>query len=181
MTEPGDPRSEADERRLIQRVTLASDTQAFDALVAPYLSRLAGYLRGLAGDDADDLAQKTLLKAWSNLHRFSGEGRFIAWLFRIAQREFLQHLRQHRRYRAAMSDYHASDEAATAQADGTAAAIDVERILASLEPEVRAMLLLSRAVGLTHGEIATLLDKPLGSVKSTISRTTQQLVKTHAA
>ncbi|MEO0574419.1 MAG: RNA polymerase sigma factor [Pseudomonadota bacterium] len=172
--------SEAEEQRLIQRAAYSSDTKAFDTLIVPYVGQLRGYLRGLSGNDsdADDMTQTTLTKAWSQLHRFDGSGRLVAWLFRIAHREFLQNLRSTKRYSNAMTAL-ADEPQARSAADGAAAAIDVQTILASLDPESRAALILSRAMGLTHNEISQTLDKPLGTVKSLINRATQQLVATH--
>lgn len=167
---------------MLQLVIHASDTRAFDSLVAPYVGRLRGYLYSLAKNesDADDLTQTALLKAWSELHRFDSRGRFIAWMFRIAHREFLQGLRSRRRYAKAMSGYgelSAADKHVSG--DAPAAALDLSTLLATLEPDSRSALLLSRAVGLTHAEVALAMDKPLGTVKSLISRATTQLVQEH--
>ncbi|MEL6869584.1 MAG: RNA polymerase sigma factor [Pseudomonadota bacterium] len=165
---------------MIRKAAFSSDTQAFDSLVAPYVGRLRGYLRGLAGNasDADDMAQTALTKAWTELHTFDARGRFAAWLFRIAHREFLQSLRARRRYAKAMSSL--AVEPHTPQAtsgDGAAAQIDVNALLATLDEDSRAAIILSRAMGFTHPEIATALDKPLGTVKSLISRATRQMVE----
>ncbi|MFK8053159.1 MAG: RNA polymerase sigma factor [Woeseiaceae bacterium] len=176
------PRSESEEQRLIQLVVLASDTKAFDMLVAPYAGRLRGYLLSLtrAGSDADDLLQTTLIKAWTELHRFDERGRFVAWLFRIAHREFLQAARSRKRYSKAMTGYgDAVVGPGIESGDGPAAEVDLTIALASLDQESCAMILLSRAVGLTHAEISKTLEKPLGTVKSMINRATKQLVENY--
>lgn len=180
MPDESGARSVAEEQRLIQLAAFSSDTKAFDTLIAPFIGQLRGYLRGLAGNhsDADDMAQTTLTKAWAELHRFDGSGRFVAWLFRIAHREFLQSLRSRKRYAKAMGAL-ADEPQARSAADGAAAAIDVQAILASLDPDARAAMILSRGMGLTHAEISQTLNKPLGTVKSLINRATQQLVATH--
>ncbi|MEL7296680.1 MAG: RNA polymerase sigma factor [Pseudomonadota bacterium] len=173
-----DPRAADEEQRLIQRVVLASDTQAFDALTRPYLGRLRGYLRGLTmhDSDADDRLQTTLIKAWQELHRFDHRGRFVAWLFRIAHREFLQGARAGKRYHQAMARYDGQSDGMSQSGDQAAAAMDIETILGSMHGDSRAAIILSRAVGLTHAEIAQAMDKPLGSVKSLLTRATQEIV-----
>lgn len=169
---------DGDEYRLIRKIVLGADQRAFTTLMQPYVSRIHGYLRRFVSDasDADDLTQETLLKAWGQLHRYDGRGRFVAWLFAIAHREFLQHARGSRRYWRAMRRFRREPGGNAVSDNAAVAAMDIETVLASMDEETRAMVVLSRGMGLTHGEIAEITDKPLGTVKSTINRATRRLV-----
>ena len=69
--------------------------------------------------------------------------------------------------------------AATVSGDAASASSDLERLLDALDPDTRGLLLLSRGVGLTHAEIAEVTGKPLGTVKSTITRATARLLDEH--
>ena len=73
--------------------------EAFGELVRQHESRLFNFLRQFTGNDHDaqDLAQDTFLKAYRNIGRFQRSGSFSAWLFTIAKRTALNHLRDHRR------------------------------------------------------------------------------------
>jgi RNA polymerase sigma-70 factor (ECF subfamily) len=76
------------------------DRAAFEALAAPLLASLRSYLARMAGspDDADDLVQDTLLRAFEQLGQFRGEASFKTWLFRIASNAAIDWLRMRRRW-----------------------------------------------------------------------------------
>ena len=173
---------DGDEYRLIRKIVLGADQRAFTTLMTPYVSRIRGYLRRFVQDpaDADDLAQETLVKAWDQLHRYDGRGRFVAWLFAIAHREFLQHARRNRRYWRAMSRFRREPGGNAIGDNAAVAGLDVATVLASMDEDTRAMVILSRGMGLTHVEIAAVTGKPLGTVKSTINRATRTLLDDYA-
>ena len=64
----------------------AGDEGAFAALVAPYRRELRAYCYRMAGslEDADDLLQESLVKAWRSLPTFEGRSSFRTWLYRVA-------------------------------------------------------------------------------------------------
>jgi RNA polymerase sigma-70 factor (ECF subfamily) len=63
----------------------AGDEEAFGALVAPYRRELRAYCYRMAGslDDADDLLQESLLRAWRALATFEGRASLRTWLYRV--------------------------------------------------------------------------------------------------
>jgi RNA polymerase sigma-70 factor (ECF subfamily) len=69
------------------RLALArtGDEGAFRALVSPYGRELRAYCYRTAGslDDADDLLQESLLRAWRSLSSFEGRSSFRTWLYRV--------------------------------------------------------------------------------------------------
>src|SRR5215468_6147196 len=71
-----------------QRVTAAKagDRQAFSELVEPYRAELLVHCYRLLGSmqDAEDLVQETLLRAWKRMDSFTGGQFFRAWLYKIA-------------------------------------------------------------------------------------------------
>lgn len=170
------------ERRLLQAARLSADSVAFSRLVTPHVGPIRRYLERFTQDtaDADDLTQETLVTAWRRLADFDGRGRFKAWLFAIAYREFLQHARSRRRFWRALGRFRAEPAPDTVSGDAAAASSDLERLLETLEPEARALVLMARGVGLSHSEIAEITGKPLGTVKSVINRATRRLLDEHA-
>jgi len=72
---------------------------SFAQLVSLYQDRIFSYLWRLTGNphDAEDITQDTFLKAYRALDRFDGSGSFTSWLFIIAKRTGLNHLRSTRR------------------------------------------------------------------------------------
>lgn len=73
--------------------------EAFGELVEQHEARIFNFLRQFTGNthDAQDLTQDTFVKAFRSLGRFNAVGSFSSWLFVIAKRTALNHLRDHRR------------------------------------------------------------------------------------
>ena len=66
-----------------------------------YRKQLYGYLRNLlsgSGIDADDIFEETWLKVIDKLPRYRDEGRFSAWLFRMAHNIFIDHIRKYKNH-----------------------------------------------------------------------------------
>jgi len=77
------------------------DRKAFDRLAAGSMPMLNGYLWRMVGhpEDCEDLAQKSLAKAWEAIGRFDGRSKFSTWLIAIANRTAIDHLRAQKRWR----------------------------------------------------------------------------------
>ncbi len=120
---------------------------------------------------ADDLAQDAFLHAWNKLDTFSGKGSFIGWLLKVAYTTFLQSKRKSNRYAEIIqevgndSDAHGARH--TEQSDEIS---DLDKFLAVLSEEERAVMILSYACGLSHKEIGDAANMPVGTVKSIIFR-----------
>lgn len=134
------------------------------------------FLRRLCRDPAyaDDLAQDCFLHAWEKLAGFRGRGSFIGWLQRIAWTTFLQSKRKSDRYRAVLDTVSAMS-GPQYQAPVPAEMPDLDRLLAELTDDERAIMILSYACGLSHQEIAEATGLPVGSVKSIIHRGKQRI------
>lgn len=84
-----------DEKALYKQLSDSSTKEAaFTRLVHEYQEPLYWQIRRmvLTHDDADDVLQNTLVKAWSAIDTFRGESRLQTWLFRIAINESLNFL-----------------------------------------------------------------------------------------
>jgi len=88
--------SEPSDEALVLRSQAGCD-DAFEILVTRFESRIYHFLRGLVRNnhDAEDLTQVSFVKAWRNIQTFRAPGAFSAWLFLIAKRSALNHLRAH--------------------------------------------------------------------------------------
>ncbi len=75
------------------------DVEAFSRLVLARQAYIRAYLGRFAGhpDVADDLAQETFLRAFTNIRDFDGRAPFVAWLLGIARNLALEHLRNESR------------------------------------------------------------------------------------
>lgn len=74
------------------------DLAAASRLVTRHYASVYGYLRRLAGCDAEaeDLTQKTFFRVWVSLSGFEGRSRFSTWLHQLAYRTYVDWLRTHR-------------------------------------------------------------------------------------
>ncbi len=118
---------------------------------------------------ADDLAQDCFLHGWEKLASFRGDGAFGGWLMRIAWTTFLQSKRRSDRYREVVSEVGREDGAA-ATVDPIDETADLDKLLAVLTEDERAVMILSYALGMSHREISETVNNPVGTVKSIIHR-----------
>ena len=163
----------AEDHVLVARVVSSQDTAAFGELVRRHQSHVRNFLRKLTGDLAlaDDLAQDCFMHAWNKLPGYTGRGSFIGWLLKVAYTTFLQSKRKSKRYKEILQEAgHAADAEARSYTVDTDEAPDLEKFLAVLTDEERAIMVMSYACGLSHREISDATGMPVGTVKSVIFR-----------
>jgi RNA polymerase sigma-70 factor (ECF subfamily) len=158
MTEPSD-------EDLVARVVTSADGRAFEVLVRRHQRRVRNWLRQLTRDAAyaDDLAQDVFIVVWERAYSFAGKGSFVAWVMKVAYNHYLQA----RRKRGVPLVF--GTEAEDVAPDGQEWP-DVAKMLAVVGPDERLVLTLCFAHGMSHGEVAEVLDMPLGTVKSHVQR-----------
>ncbi len=122
----------------------------------------------------EDLAQETFFRIYKARKRYRVTASFKTWMFRIAHRVWLDHLRkQSRRTRRekAFADeprpQHSSPPRAHAQ--------DLDWALSHLRPGHRDVVVFSHLEQLSHGEIAEILNIPEGTVKSRLHHALKEL------
>lgn len=155
----------------------AGDKTAYGRLVKLYQSPIRGFLRQLTRQDfalADDLAQDTFILAFKRLETFRQEATFKSWLTSIAYKIFLQYIRKDKRRQNLMATTleTESEQGETARRDDK---IDIDRALSLLKVEERTALSLNFREGMSHIEISHVMQIPIGTVKSHISRGRENL------
>lgn len=162
-----------DDIELVSRVVARQDSAAFGELVRRHQSQVRNFLRKLCRDQdlADDLAQDAFLHAWDKLHTFAGHGSFIGWLLKVAYTTFLQSKRKSSRYDDVLERMgRAAESSGQTHTEDSDELGDLDRFLAILTEEERAVMILSYACGLSHREIGDAAELPIGTVKSIIFR-----------
>lgn len=143
-----------------------------DAAILACIPRLRRYARALVGsrDEADDLVQDTLERAWSRIRLLRSGSDPRLWLFSIMHNVFVDGVR----HRSARPAERISGEALAVASDARGGdVLAVRRIAAALEalpPAQREVLLLVALEGLTYAEAAHALGIPVGTVMSRLSR-----------
>lgn len=177
---------ESHDQQLIAR-TLRGDSVAFDELVQKYQDRLVHSLELALGsrEDALDVAQQAFVLAWRKLNTYRGESGFYSWLYRISRNVGVSSIRRERRGGLSLDQMHeaAGFEVSDHRRDATPAqpleqSEDVAIVRAAMQKiavEFRQPLVLKEIDGCSYEEIASILDIPLGTVRSRIFRARQEL------
>ena len=144
----------------------AGGRREFGELVRRHGSAVRALLRrmGAQASLADDIAQDAFIQAFRSCAEFRGEGTFAAWVKRIAARLYLKHRAKEARY---VSESAVEEAAPHTDFDGR---VDLDEALKTLGEAERLCVSLCHGAGLSHPEIATALNLPLGTVKSHVKR-----------
>jgi len=172
------------DQQLVERVQ-HGDKHAFDLLVTKYQRKLGRLISRFVRDpgDAQDVTQDAFIKAYRALPGFRGESAFYTWLYRIGINTAKNHLLSNKRRPPTSTYFDAEDsesfeEASLLQEISTPenelmSKQVVEVVQASLQqlPEdLRSALTLREIEGLSYEEIASVMNCPVGTVRSRIFR-----------
>jgi RNA polymerase sigma-70 factor (ECF subfamily) len=161
-----------------RRAAAMTEPQSVAREALAYVDALYNHARRMVRNaaDADELVQETYVRALAGAHTFMG-GNLKGWLFRILQNTHID-LRRRNRRQPAVGDYDISDDAVEAslvqngpRADELRGLVteEIEAALASLSDDARTIILLDLE-GFTESEVAEVIDCPVGTVKSRLSR-----------
>jgi RNA polymerase sigma-70 factor (ECF subfamily) len=134
---------------------------------------LRRYARALTRDfmAADDLVQDCLTRALGKLHLWQQGTDLRAWLFTILHNQYINHVRRTAREGAAVGLSEREPLLARPpQQGGRLELRDLERAIAKLPSTQRAVILLVGLEGMSYGEVAAILDVPVGTIRSRLSR-----------
>jgi RNA polymerase sigma-70 factor, ECF subfamily len=126
---------------------------------------------------ADDLVQDTVVKAWTNIDKFTLGTNLQAWLFTILRNTFYSSRRKHRREVADPDGIHAQNLFVKPDHDGKIAYSEFQRAFDQLSAEHREVLILVGASGFTTEEAAEMMGVAPGTVKSRTNRARKRLAE----
>lgn len=152
-------------------LAIAGSEDAFEALVRRHQGRVANLLRRVCGDAAlaEDLMQVTFLNAWRRIGALRDATAFLPWLRRIAINAAVDAARKGAIV-AETLDEQVLRAGAQAHDGATERRMDIDAAMARLSFGQRACIHLSLVEGMSHGEVAEVLQMPVGTVKSHIAR-----------
>lgn len=146
--------------------------------IAPHLPRLRRYARALTGDRvlADDLVQDTVERALAKFGLWRKTGRFESWLLTIMHNVFANQIKSRAsRPPESLLDDLAVEPAVRARQSDYLEVGDLDDALKRLPPEQREVLLLVTLEELSYEDTARILDIPVGTVMSRLSRARDRL------
>jgi RNA polymerase sigma-70 factor (ECF subfamily) len=145
----------------------------FHRLVEREIPRLRRYARALTrnADRADDLVQETLVRAIAKAHLWQPGTDLRAWLFTIMHNQHVNLVRRAIRDDSTI-DIEQMSSSLVATTDPTASRqlLELERALACLSDEQREVILLVGLEGMSYDGAAQILNVPVGTVRSRLSR-----------
>ena len=178
-----------DEYELVNRAR-RGDLAAYDELVRRYQERIYATIYHMTSnhEDANDLAQEAFIKAFQALKSFKGGSSFYTWVYRIAVNKTINFLKQ-RKNRTAMSlndlDFNAehdpdlvalvSDKTPRRDAGLTELQEKLNEAMQKLSEPHRLVVTLHDVQGMSHEEIAKIMDCNIGTVRSRLFYARQQL------
>src|SRR5262249_55327101 len=137
------------------------------------IPRLRRYARALTRDvvTADDLVQDCLTRALGKLHLWRQGTDLRAWLFTILHNQYVNHIRRAVREGSAVGLNESEPLLSRAPQQGKRLELrDLERAIAKLPEEQRSVILLVGLEGMRYEEVAAVLDVPVGTIRSRLSR-----------
>jgi RNA polymerase sigma-70 factor (ECF subfamily) len=172
------------DQQLVERVQ-RGDKHAFDLLVSKYQRKLGRLISRFVRDssDAEDVTQEAFIKAYRALPGFRGESAFYTWLYRIGINTAKNYLLSNKR-RAPTTTPFDAEEAESFEDGDMLREVDtpenelmskqvvgvVQASLQQLPEDLRSALTLREIEGLSYEEIASVMNCPVGTVRSRIFR-----------
>ncbi len=185
-SEPAAPVAEMDLVKRAQR----GDLEAYDDLVKRYQERIYATVYHMTSnhEDANDLAQDSFIKAFQALKSFKGGSSFYTWLYRIAVNKTINFLKQ-RKNRVHMSlndmDFNTennpdlvaliSDKTPRREAGLNELQEKLNAAMLKLSEPHRLVVVLHDVQGMSHEEVAQVMECNIGTVRSRLFYARQQL------
>lgn len=166
-----------DDFKLINEA-LAGNMNAFGDIVNKYESMVAKIIIPMLGNsyDADDIGQETFIRLYKSLDKFKGESQLGTYLARIAINLSLNEIKKRSQHRNLTLDN--NNELPNVENERSKDITDmVNSSLEALDPKFRSVIVLRHIQGFSTKETATILNLPLGTVLSRLSRGQNKLKK----
>src|SRR4051812_29687094 len=182
QTEPTPAQADVSELDLVKKCQ-DGDPEAFDELVVRYRTRVFGMIYNMVHSEQDawDLAQDSFVKAWKSIKRFRGQSSFYTWIYRIVMNVTIDWLRK-KQIKAGGAEFDDSiqlkdvDPASKTLPKPDAVPLEtleqreiraeIDKAIAQLSPEHRAVILMKEIEGMQYHEIAESLGCSIGTVMS---------------
>jgi RNA polymerase sigma-70 factor (ECF subfamily) len=156
----------------------AGDEAAFASLMDSFGPKTLGYLRGLIGEEGDDVQQDVWLTVYRRIPELANPGAFRTWLFRITRHRAIDALRRRKRERELLvepGDEVVGEVPAEAEDAPGMDWASLERALAGIPPPQREVLLLRYRDELSYQEIAVVVGCPIGTVRTRLHHAKRKL------
>ncbi|HEX2976878.1 MAG TPA: RNA polymerase sigma factor [Bacteroidales bacterium] len=176
-----EPYHATDESDLV-KAALKGDRMAFGEIVERYRKMVARTVKGMLGDSvyAEDIGQEVFIKLYGSLSEFRGEAKLSTYIQRIAVNLTLNEIKRRKRFFSMFSqkgnnemyEFEVADQDTQEKRDTREL---VNKALQAMDPKFRVIVTMRLLQGYSTKETAEILDLPLGTVLSRLSRAQEQL------
>jgi RNA polymerase sigma-70 factor, ECF subfamily len=184
--------AQADDRELVALAAQGREP-AYRELLARYERPVFSLVYRMVRDrtTAEDLAQEAFIRAFNAIDRYDPAYRFSNWIFKIAHNHAIDHLRRRRLDTISIDGsphavtpdeiarttpvLHSTSETPASYVEHKELGGQIERAIGELRPEYRTVILLRHVEGYAYEEIASVMDIPLGTVKTYLHRARTEL------
>jgi len=172
------------DQQLVERAQ-GGDKEAFGLLVSKYQRKLGRLLSRFIRDpgEVEDVAQEAFIKAYRALPSFRGDSAFYTWLYRIGINTAKNYLVAMGRRAPTTTEFDADEAESFEDGDqlrdintpesvlaSKEIAATVQKAMEDLPDELRTAIELREIEGLSYEEIASIMNCPIGTVRSRIFR-----------
>jgi RNA polymerase sigma-70 factor (ECF subfamily) len=181
------PQAMTDSDLMLVERTVAGDQKAFELLVIKYQRRIQRLIGRMVRDVdlVEDIAQETFIRAYRALHQFRGDAQFYTWLYRIAVNTAKKSLMELKRDPTVSEGFFKTDDDDETKPHGNELIADetpesvfaakeiataVNTAIAALPEDLRQAVTLREIDGLSYEEISSVMNCPIGTVRSRIFR-----------
>jgi RNA polymerase sigma-70 factor (ECF subfamily) len=151
----------------------------FQSELTKLLPNLRAFARSLtrSADQADDLVQEALVKAWRNWQQFAPDSNLKAWMFTILRNAHLSERRKRKNEVQDVDGEFAAQLGVKPEQPGHMDLLDFQAAFAQLLPEHREALVLIGAEGFSYEEAALMCGCAVGTMKSRVNRARTKLAQ----
>jgi RNA polymerase sigma-70 factor (ECF subfamily) len=172
----------ATEELELVKASLNGDKRAFGEIVSRYQKMVARTVKGMLGDSAfaEDIGQEVFINLFYALPEFRGDAKLSTYIQRIAVNLTLNEIKKRKRFFSMftqkgnneMHEFEIPDHSFEKRNDATEL---VNKALSAMEPKFRIIITMRMLQGYSTKETAEVLNLPLGTVLSRLSRAQEQL------
>ena len=164
------------------KASLEGDKQAFGEIVSRYQRMVARTVKGMLGDSvySEDIGQDVFIKLYRSLSEFRGEAKLSTYIQKIAVNLTLNELKRRKRFysmfaQTGNNELYEYEIAVQDSEERREASEVVGKALKGMDPKFRIILTMRMLQGYSTKETAEILDLPIGTVLSRLSRAQEQL------
>ncbi len=164
------------------RASIEGDKSAFGEIVRRYQGMVARTVKGMLGDTvySEDIGQEVFVKLYYSLPEFRGEAKLSTYIQKIAINLTLNEIKRRKKFFSMFSqtgdnEMHEIDIADPDTGEKAEASEIVNKALMEMDPRFRIIVTMRMLQGYSTKETAEILELPLGTVLSRLSRAQEQL------